>query len=97
MKKIIIAAAVMAASVSVQARDTAEIYAKTCTVCHETGAANAPKRGDAAAWKPRLEKGNDVLMASINNGLNAMPPKGMCFDCTADEYKALITYMVAPK
>ena len=79
MKKIIVAVALVAASVSVQARDTAEIYEKTCKVCHETGAANAPKRGDAAAWKPRLEKGTDTLMASINNGLNAMPPKGHVF------------------
>lgn len=95
MKKFIIAAAVVAASVSIsaQARDAAEIYNKTCTVCHATGAANAPKMGDAAAWKPRLEKGTDALMASINNGLNAMPPKGMCMDCTEEEFKALIEYM----
>jgi cytochrome c5 len=93
MKKLIIAAAIMAASVAVQARDAAELYAKTCTICHETGAANAPKRGDAAAWKPRLEKGEEALMASIHNGLNAMPPKGMCFDCTDEEFKALLDYM----
>ena len=93
MKKLIIAAAIMATSVVVQARDAAEIYAKTCTVCHETGAANAPKRGDTAAWAPRLEKGEEALMKSVHNGLNAMPPKGMCFDCTDEEFKALIDYM----
>jgi len=36
-----------------------------------------------------------VLVASVEKGLNAMPPKGMCFDCSADEYKALIEYMSA--
>ena len=34
--------------------------------------------------------------AICKNGLNAMPPKGMCFDCTDDEYKALIEYMAKP-
>ena len=72
-------------------------YNKSCAVCHNTGAANAPKTGDAAAWEPRMAKGMEVLLQSVNNGLNAMPPKGMCFDCTDDEYKALITYMATAK
>ena len=72
-------------------------YNKSCGVCHNTGAANAPKTGDAAAWEPRLAKGMETLLQSVNNGLNAMPPKGMCFDCTEDEYKELITYMATAK
>ena len=72
-------------------------YNKSCGVCHNTGAANAPKTGDAAAWAPRLEKGMDALVQSVNNGLNAMPPKGMCFDCSDDDYKALIEHMAAAK
>ncbi len=72
-------------------------YNKSCAVCHNTGAANAPKTGDAAAWEPRLAKGMEALLQSVNNGLNAMPPKGMCFDCTDDEYKELITYMATAK
>ncbi len=71
-------------------------YNKSCAVCHNTGAANAPKTGDADAWAPRMAKGMDVLVQSVNNGLNAMPPKGMCFDCSDDEYKALIEYMAKP-
>ena len=45
---------------------------------------------------PRMAKGMEVLVASVNNGLNAMPPKGMCFDCTDADYTALIEYMAAP-
>lgn len=71
-------------------------YKASCAVCHDAGVAGAPKTGDAAAWAPRMEKGMDALVASVNNGLNAMPPKGMCFDCTDEEYKALITYMASP-
>jgi len=71
-------------------------YDKSCKVCHASGAANAPKTGDAAAWEPRMAKGMDALVASVNTGLNAMPPKGMCFDCSDEEYAALIEYMAAP-
>lgn len=71
-------------------------YNKSCAVCHNAGAAGAPKTGDAAAWAPRLEKGMDVLVQSVKSGLNAMPPKGMCFDCTDAEYAALIEYMSTP-
>lgn len=71
-------------------------YKKSCAVCHNAGAAGAPKTGDAAAWAPKLEKGMDALVQSVKNGLNAMPPKGMCFDCTDEDYVALIKYMSTP-
>ena len=71
-------------------------YNTSCAVCHNAGAAGAPKTGDAAAWAPKLEKGMDALVQSVKNGLNAMPPKGMCFDCTDEDYVALIKYMSTP-
>jgi cytochrome c5 len=71
-------------------------YDKSCKVCHAAGVAGAPKTGDAEAWAPRLAKGMDALVASVNTGLNAMPPKGMCFDCSDADYAALIQYMSAP-
>jgi cytochrome c5 len=43
-----------------------------------------------------MAKGMDAMVASVNKGLNAMPPKGMCFDCTDADYAALIQYMSAP-
>ncbi len=74
-----------------------ELYTKSCAVCHAAGAAAAPKTGVAAEWEPRLAKGMDTLVTSVQKGLNAMPPKGMCFDCSAEDYKALIEYMAKPK
>ena len=52
-----------------------------------------PKKGDKAAWEPRLAKGMDTLVQSVTNGLNAMPPKGLCMDCSAEDYKAVIQWM----
>ena len=50
---------------TVQAQDVQERYSKSCAVCHAAGAAGAPKTGDVAQWKPRLEKGMDVLVQSV--------------------------------
>ena len=94
--KNIFAAALMLCAAAAFAEPDMDKYNKSCAVCHATGAANAPKTGDAAAWEPRLAKGMDVLVASVANGLNAMPPKGMCFDCSDEDYKAMIEYMAKP-
>ena len=79
------------------AQDVQRRYEKSCIICHANGAAGAPKTGDVEAWKPRLEKGMDALVKSVEEGLNAMPAKGMCFDCSDEEYKALILLMASPK
>jgi cytochrome c5 len=72
-----------------------QVYQTNCLACHGTGAAGAPKLGDAAAWAPRIAKGMDALMASATNGLNAMPPKGLCMACSEDELKGAVEYMVS--
>ncbi|MBT4519438.1 MAG: cytochrome c5 family protein [Halieaceae bacterium] len=72
-------------------------YNKSCAVCHATGAAEAPITGDAAVWAPRMAKGMAVLVQSVNNGLNAMPPKGMCYDCSDEDYASLIEFMSTAK
>jgi cytochrome c5 len=53
-----------------------QIYKTVCAACHATGAAGAPKFGDASAWAPRIAKGYDSLMTSVLNGKNAMPARG---------------------
>lgn len=78
----------MTASASVEDK-----YKASCTFCHSTGAAGAPKTGDKAAWAPRLEKGMDALLKSSKSGIGAMPAMGMCNTCTDEDFKALIEYM----
>ena len=99
MKKLMLGVALAMLSLAAAAADQAVVdrYNKTCTVCHAAGVANAPKAFDPAAWKPHLAKGADVLLKSVKNGLNAMPPRGMCQDCTDADYKALIDYMSTAK
>ena len=87
------------ASISAQATEQAIVdkYNKSCIACHASGAAGAPVTGNAEQWAPRMEKGMDVLVANVANGMNAMPPKGMCNDCSDDDFKALIEHMAMPK
>lgn len=70
-------------------------YGRSCAMCHASGAAGAPKTGDAKAWEPRIAKGMDVLMESVKKGLNAMPPTGLCSDCSDEDYRELISYMAS--
>jgi len=72
-------------------------YNRSCISCHASGAAKAPRSFVAAEWAPRMTKGVDQLVQSVKEGLNAMPPKGMCYDCTDADFKALIEYMSAAK
>ena len=94
MKKLLIAASALMLSLSVQAaQDPEAVYARACGVCHGGQIPTAPQRGDKTAWEPRLAKGTDALVQSVTNGLNAMPPRGLCMDCTAEDYQAVIKLM----
>ncbi len=72
-----------------------DIIAGHCGACHSTGVLGAPKIGDTAAWKKRADEqgGIDGLLAKAITGINAMPPKGTCGDCSDDELKATIEKM----
>ncbi|MDH3527245.1 MAG: cytochrome c5 family protein [Gammaproteobacteria bacterium] len=72
-----------------------QIYQRNCMACHTAGAAGAPKLGDVAAWAPRIGQGMDTLMAHVTNGLNAMPPKGLCMTCSEAELKSVVDYIIS--
>lgn len=57
-------------------RTGAQVYAAACAACHASGALNAPKFGDAGAWKPRLAQGLEGLYQSAMKGKGAMPAQG---------------------
>ena len=70
-------------------------YEQACKACHMTGAANAPKLEDKAAWKPRIAQGMDALYTSVLKGKGAMPPKAGRADLSDDVIKAAVDYMVS--
>lgn len=71
----------------------AEIYSRTCRVCHINPDSGAPLAGDARAWHDRLAQSDDVLATHLRDGFKAMPPRGACFDCSDDDLKHLMMIM----
>ena len=53
-----------------------EVFKAQCTACHTSGAAGAPKIGDAAAWAPRIKTGYEALLNSALKGKGAMGAQG---------------------
>ena len=96
MKKVIAFAAAALMSSAVFAADGQAVYNKACVTCHAAGVANAPKAHDAAAWEARIAAagGIDGLVAVSKTGKGAMPPKGLCADCSDDDLKAAIEFMI---
>ncbi len=70
-----------------------QIYSNVCTGCHAAGALGAPKTGDAGDWEARLAKGLEALVASVTNGMGAMPPKGGGADLTDTEIVRATAYL----
>lgn len=87
-------AAPAAAAAPTGPRTGEQIVQAHCGACHLTGAAGAPKIG-TADWTPRKAKGIDTLLQHALNGFNAMPPKGLCMDCSDEDIKHTIEYMLS--
>lgn len=73
-----------------------EVLAKVCNACHQTGVLEAPKNGDAAAWKARASAvgGLDGLVKSAIAGKNAMPANGGDPSLSEAEIKAAVELMM---
>ena len=97
MRKLLILATSLLISVSANSFDVEAKYNQSCKMCHSIGMAGAPKSFDAASWAPRLSMGMTSLVASVIKGKGAMPAKGLCNDCSADQFQALITFMSKAK
>lgn len=71
-----------------------DIVAQVCSACHATGALNAPKIGDKAAWAPRIALGMEALYNSALHGKNSMPAKGGNAALSDDDVKAAVDLLV---
>jgi cytochrome c5 len=77
------------------AKSGKETYQQYCTVCHSNGLAGAPKFQSKTDWAGRCkEKQLKGLVESAMKGINAMPAKGTCEACDANDIREAIQYMV---
>lgn len=71
------------------------IYERFCVVCHRDGLMGAPKFRDESQWDKRLsDRAIEDLVTSVIKGKNAMPAKGTCYECTDDDIKSAVAYMM---
>tara|TARA_Y100000588_G_C13801698_1_gene731126 strand:- start:303 stop:683 length:381 start_codon:yes stop_codon:yes gene_type:complete len=54
----------------------------------------APRIGYSDDWIPRLKQGIDALFKNTDEGLNAMPARGGCFECTDKQLMLAILSML---
>lgn len=71
------------------------IYSANCAACHATGAAGAPKLGDASAWAPRIKTGTAALYASAAKGKGVMPARGGNANLSDAELDAAVNYLIS--
>jgi cytochrome c5 len=90
-----VAATAPAAAAPAAKPDGKKIFETTCTVCHGTGVAGAPKFGDKGAWAPRIATGLDTLVKTAIVGKGAMPAKGGNNALSDAEVRAAVEYMVS--
>lgn len=64
--------------------DGNETYDTYCTACHMMHVID-------------FSKPTDTLVANAVNGVEGMPPKGLCYNCTDDDIKATILWMKKQK
>ena len=86
--------AVASTDISNQSERTGEQVYSKCQSCHDSGIMDAPKFGSLENWAPRIERGIDNLLMVAITGKGGMPPKGTCMDCSDNELKSAIQYMI---
>jgi cytochrome c5 len=71
-----------------------QIVEAVCSACHATGALNAPRIGDTAAWGPLIKHGFQQLVENAIKGIRQMPPRGGNPELSDFEVARAVAYMV---
>jgi len=75
-------------------RSGQEIYNSKCAGCHTSGVMAAPKYASLEDWSNRIGLGLEKLTLSAIAGKGGMPPRGTCMDCTDNEIKVTVQYIL---
>jgi len=70
------------------------IYKSICASCHSADLPGTPQLGDTRDWSARLDGGMTALYQSALHGYKGMPERGLCMNCSEQEIKASVDYMI---
>ena len=75
--------------------DGETVFEQACFSCHGTGFYGAPLIGDQYDWQERLARGESELITNTLQGLNSMPARGGCVQCSDAEIQAAVRYLIS--
>lgn len=87
-------------SIRGQKNEGTQIVAHFCSNCHAKKPViplGAPREGVDVDWQHRVAQGMKTLFKHTNEGLNAMPPRGGCFECEDEQLVLAIKAMLSTK
>ena len=74
-----------------------KIYSHFCANCHAPKPiipVNAPLLGKIDDWQSRVKQPFSLLYQHVDEGYNAMPARGGCFECSEEALRAAIFYLI---
>ena len=74
-----------------------KIYYLFCASCHGPHPQielHAPQLGDREIWQAYAALGTETLFKATETGIGAMPARGGCFECSDEQLKSAILYML---
>ncbi|ASQ46116.1 c-type cytochrome [Legionella clemsonensis] len=86
-------------SIKGQPDEGKQIVEHFCANCHAVKpliAIGAPRIEQKEDWEIRLSQGIRRLFQHTEEGLNAMPPRGGCFECSDEQLMLAIEAMLPP-
>jgi glucose/arabinose dehydrogenase len=77
-----------------ESRKGGVVYSFSCAGCHSSGSPGVPQLIDTAAWESIARKGVEQLLVNTRDGYGAMPPRGLCDNCSDAELLAAVRFML---
>ena len=74
-----------------------QIVKHYCSSCHAHNPIiplGAPRMGYPAEWSPRLKQGFAMMFKHASEGLNAMPARGGCFECSDEQLMRAMRFLL---
>ncbi|ARG97313.1 c-type cytochrome [Legionella micdadei] len=74
-----------------------QIVQHFCASCHASNPLiplGAPRIGEKDDWTPRIKQGINSMFSHTEEGFNAMPARGGCFECSDEQLMLAILFML---